>query len=180
MKAKNGGNRQKNTKLEVSLRKRELKEQLYDHALSIVEAKMIEGRILDKMPENEVPNEDYGNLIVFGLIGKLTESQASKFGFTTTVPRTSLATERVNDTLMVDASGLPTGQPAKNQNQNNAHQGSHKFSIDFIDMKKIDLQRLVDKFTDGYSAIMKIVKSKVQLLFMGACFWLWEEIKKQD
>ena len=65
--------------LEVPLKKIELKEQLYDHTLSMIKAKMIERRILYKIPESEVFNKDYANLLAFGLIGSVTESQACKF-----------------------------------------------------------------------------------------------------
>ena len=59
-------------KFEVSLRMGELKTILCDHALSMIEAKMIERRILYEMPESEATNDDYANLIVYSLIGKLT------------------------------------------------------------------------------------------------------------
>ena len=124
--------------------------------------------------ENEATNEGYANLIVFNLIGKLTEPQASKFGFIMTVP-----TEGVNDIVMDEGSEPPTGPPAQRQN-NNAHLGPRKFAIDFIETKKFDLQRVVDKFTPDDTTIMKIIKSKVEPLFMGTTFLLWEAIKKKD
>ena len=68
---------------EVSLRMRELKEQLYDHVLSVIEAKMIKRRTLYKIPESEVSNKNYTNLIALGVIGSVMEPQASKFGFIT-------------------------------------------------------------------------------------------------
>ena len=71
-------------KLEVSLQMGELKTILYDHALSMIEAKMIERRILYEMPESEATNDDYASMIVYRLIGQLTELQANKFGFYTT------------------------------------------------------------------------------------------------
>ena len=91
----------------------------------MVEAKMTERRILNKIPESELTNEDYANMIMFGLIGEVTESQASRFRFTTTVPKTSPVTETVNDTIIDDAGGSPISQPVDNQNNNNAHQGPH-------------------------------------------------------
>ena len=117
----------------------------------MIEANMIERRILYKMPEIKVSNEDYANLIAFGLIGRVTESQASKFGFITATG-TSPANKIMNDTVMDKASELPTGQPAESQN-NNTHLGPRKFTIDFIETKKIDLNKLVDKFNDEDSTI---------------------------
>ena len=122
MEAKNGGNRQKKAYLKVSLRTRELKNQLYDRALSIIVAKIIKRGILFEMRESEVTNEDYANLIVFGHIGKVTESPASKLGFITTVTRTRRATKKTNDIVMDDASKLSTCQPAESQNNNHATQ----------------------------------------------------------
>ena len=49
---------EKVAKLEVSLRMRELKIQLYDHVLSMIEAKMTERRILYAMPESEPTNKN--------------------------------------------------------------------------------------------------------------------------
>ena len=132
--------------MKVSLRTRELKNQLYDRALSIIVAKIIKRGILFEMRESEVTNEDYANLIVFGHIGKVTESPASKFGFITTVTRTSPAIKTTNDIVMDDASELPTYQSTKSQNNNHAPQeppkplrtgnGPLEFSFDFIETKK--------------------------------------------
>ena len=70
-KQKMAGTARKIAELEVSLRKRELKDLLYDHSLSMIEAKMIERRMLDGMPESELTNKDYADLITYGLIGNL-------------------------------------------------------------------------------------------------------------
>ena len=140
MEAKIAATAEKVAKLEVSLRMRELKILLYDHALSMIEAKMIERRILYEMPESEATNDDYANLIVFNHVGKLTEPQASKFGFITTV-----LTDGMNNIVIDDGSELTTGPPAERKN-NNAHLGPRKFTLDFIETKTIDLQKLVNKF----------------------------------
>ena len=63
---------EKVAKLEVSLRTGELKILLYEHALSMVEAKCIEKNILNEMQESEASDEDYANVVVFYLIGRLT------------------------------------------------------------------------------------------------------------
>ena len=73
-----------------------MKDLLYDHALSMIEAKMIERRILDNMPESEVTNKDYANLITYSLVGNLTDSQASKFEFTRATG-TSSAADNMDD-----------------------------------------------------------------------------------
>ena len=49
-------------KLEVSLRMGELKTILYDHALSMIEAKLIEKKILNETPEGEAINDDYASI----------------------------------------------------------------------------------------------------------------------
>ena len=108
---------------------RELKTILYDHALSMIEAKMVERRIFHEMPESEATNDDYANLIVFNLVGKLTEPQASKFGFCTTAQA-----EVMNEIVMEEGIELPTGPPAQRQN-NNAHLGPRKRAINFIETK---------------------------------------------
>ena len=63
-------------KLEVSLRTGELKTVLYKHALSMIEEKCIEKKILNEMQESEAKNEDYANIIAYHLVGKLTHLQA--------------------------------------------------------------------------------------------------------
>ena len=160
-KEKMGGTTRKIAELEVSLRKKELKDLLYDLALSRIEAKMIERRIINDMPASEVTNKDYASLITYSLVGNLTDLQASRFGFTKATG-TSFAADNMDD-----------------EAQNN-QSGPLLFSIDLIMTKKIKLDKLVTKFKNEESAIVNVVKEEIEPLFLGTTFLLWGAISKED
>ena len=108
-KEKMGGTTRKIAELEVSLRKRELKDLLYNLALSMIEAKMIERRIINDMPASEVTNKDYASLITYSLVGNLTDLQVSRFGFTKATG-TSFAADNMDDEAQNNQSGPPSLQ----------------------------------------------------------------------
>ena len=161
-------------KLEVSLRMGELKEILYDHALSMIEAKLIEKKILNETPEGEATNDDYASIIAYRLFGKLTEPQANKFGFFATAQADAQI-----QMVMANEDGTTTDPPEQRQ-ATTPRAGTRKFAMDFIETKKINLQTLADKFDQASSIFMVMIANEVEPLFMGTSFLLWEAIRRKD
>ena len=106
---------------------RELKDLLYQHALSMTEAKCVEKRIHNEMQESEASNKDYANLMVVALLDRLTFSQAEHFGFPTTAPAAM-----VNNNKMSESNEDSKSEPTE---ADKSHLGPRKFSEDFLKTK---------------------------------------------
>ena len=151
----------------------ELKDLLYNHALSLTEAKCVEMRIRNEMQESEASNGDYANLMVVAVLDRLSFSQAEHFGFTTTAPATV-----VNYDDMSDSDGDSKSDPTP---EDRSHLGPRKFADDFLKTRNMNRDDMFKNFKTQNNQRTRIALfEEIQPIFMRSTFELWEAIESKN
>ena len=159
-------------KLEVSLRMGELKILLYNHALSLTEAKCVELRIRNKMQKSEASNEDYATLMVVAVLDRLSFAQAEHFGFVTTAPAAGASNDNMSDSDG-DSSTEPTAE-------DRSHLGNRKFADDFLKTRNSNREDMLKNFGQQNKQTRIDLFETVEELFMRTTFELWEAIASKN
>ena len=144
--------------LEVKIRKDKLKKLLFELGRNIAVAKHIELDLNGKIPESEMTEDDFANIVTIHKIRHLPESCANYFGFNADE---GMDTEAASD----DDSDLQSG--------------SDKMAEDYRTVMGFDLARAGRRAKAPDAAVKQMMVNETGTLLMDTTFNLWSEIAKK-